>query len=69
MSLPTAMRALRKSSPTPGYSLTEAIYHCDGDGVKGDGVKGDGVKGDGDKGDGVKGDGDSSDSGDDYEKA
>ena len=27
MSLPTSMRALRKSSPTPGYSLAEAIYH------------------------------------------
>ena len=25
MSLPTSMRALRKSSPTPGYSLTEVI--------------------------------------------
>ena len=54
MSLPTAMRALRKSAPTPGYSLTEAIYYCDGD--------------DGDGGDGDGGDGDSSDSGDDYEE-
>ena len=28
MSLPTSMRALRKSSPTPGYSLTEVISFC-----------------------------------------